>query len=189
MTTVVMLGGNGYIGTRATQVWLKRDPGARFVVVSKSGKGRFADPRVTNVRADCTDLASVQAVLPGQVDYIVDFVGGVTSDPDEFRTMNVLPAQVMLTVAKEKHVKAMGYVGGSLGSKDFVQGKRRIADMLEASGVRTVVVNPTLVYGGGRKDSMAKLVPLLKFAGIFSKKVRPVTVDAVADELVGRMMD
>lgn len=56
--------------------------------------------------------------------------------------------------------------------------------MLEATGKKVVVVNPTLVYGDGRHDALAKIVPLLKFLGLFSKKLRPVTVGTVARELV-----
>ena len=79
---------------------------------------------------------------------------------------------------------SIGYVGGSLGSRAFVESKTRAAQLLKATGKKVVVVNPTLVYGDGRHDTLAKMVPLLKFLGLFSKKFKPVTVDAVARELV-----
>ena len=49
-------------------------------------------------------------------------------------------------------------------------------------------MEPTLVYSEGRSDSLAKMVPLLKFAGIFSKKMRPMLVTDIAEELVGKMV-
>ncbi|MGI5990547.1 MAG: NAD-dependent epimerase/dehydratase family protein [Lachnospiraceae bacterium] len=188
MSTVVMLGGNGYLGRNVTMKWLVKDPEAKFVVVSRSGKNALTDARVTNVKADCADVDSVRKVLPEQVDYIVDFVGRPEKDPEEFKKVNDKPADVMLQIAKEKNVKAMGMIGGVLGPKTFVTGKKRIIDKLKASGIRTEYVNPTLVYGNGRKDSMTKMVPLLKFFGIFSKNMKPVDVNDVADELVEKMV-
>jgi UDP-glucose 4-epimerase len=188
MSTVVMLGGNGYIGRNVTEKWLKTDPDARFVVVSRSGKNQLKDERIKNVQADSSDYVSVMAVIPEEVDYIVDFVGRPEKDPEEFRKVNDRPADVMLRIAKEKNVKAMGMIGGVLGPKTFVEGKKRIIDKLIASGIRTEYVNPTLVYGNGRSDSTTKMVPLLKFFGIFNKKMKPVDVNDVANELVGKMI-
>lgn len=79
-------------------------------------------------------------------------------------------------------------IGGVLGPKSFVEGKKRIIEKLKASGIRTEYVSPTLVYGNGRNDSMSRMVPLLKFFGIFSKNMRPVHVNDVADELVRKMI-
>lgn len=189
MSTVVMLGGNGYLGRNVTEKWMEKDPDARFVVVSRSGKNQLADTRITNVQADSTDYHSVMMVLPPRVDYIVDFVGRPEKDPELFRKANDLPAEVMLRIAKEKQVKAMGMVGGILGPKSFVEGKRRIVEKLKESGIRTEVVNPTLIYGNGRKDAMTRMVPFLRLLGVFSKRMRPVKVDVVADALVRKMLD
>lgn len=188
MSTVVMLGGNGYIGRNVTAKWLEKDPKAQFIVVSRSGKNELQDERITNVKANADSFDSVNAVLPEHVDYIVDFVGRPESDPEKFKELNDLPADVMLQVAKEKNVKAMGMIGGVLGPKSFVQGKKRIVKKLQNSGIRTEVVNPTLVYGNGRNDSTSKMVPLLKFFGIFNKNMKPVTADEVAEELVTKMI-
>ena len=188
MSTVVMLGGNGYLGRNVTQKWMAKDPDARFVVVSRSGKNALADARITNVQADSADCEAVMKVMPAQVDYIVDFVGRPEKDPEQFRRFNDAPADVMLRIARQKKVKAMGMIGGVLGPKSFVEGKKRIIEKLKASGIRTEYVSPTLVYGNGRNDSMSRMVPLLKFFGIFSKNMRPVHVNDVADELVRKMI-
>ncbi len=188
MSTVVMLGGNGYIGRNVTEKWLEADPEAVFIVVSRSGKNQLVNERITNVSADSASYESVSAVIPEHIDYIVDFVGRPEKDPDEFKRINDAPADVMLQIAKEKKVKAMGLIGGILGPKSFVQGKKRIAEKLASSGIRTEVVNPTVVYGNGRDDSMTKMVPLLKFFGIFSKTMKPVHVNDVASEMVKKMI-
>lgn len=188
MSTIVMLGGNGYIGRNVTEKWLKADPAAEFIVVSRTGNNALKDAQIKNVAADCSDYEAVSSVLPEKVDYILDFVGRPEKNPDEFKKINDMPADVMLRIAKEKNVKAMGFIGGALGDKAFVQGKKKIADKLKSSGIRTEVVNPTLVYGNGRKDMMTKMVPLLKFFGIFSKNMKPTDINDVADKMVRKMI-
>ena len=45
-----------------------------------------------------------------------------------------------------------------------------------------------MVYGNVRKYDMTRLLPLLKFFGIFPKKLKPVEVNNVADKLVRKML-
>ena len=179
-----MLGGNGYIGRNVIEQWLQRDMQAQFYVLSRSGKNILQDARIHNIAVDVTDAAAVMQTLPETVDCIIDFVGHPAKDPAEFVRANDLPAQVMLQIAQAKKVKAMGFIGGILGPKSFVKGKARLAQMLKDSGIPTVVVAPTIVYGNDRSDTLAKLVPLFKFLGLFAKNFKPVTVDAVAREMV-----
>lgn len=188
MTNVVLLGGNGYIGRNVTEAWLRKDPQATFYVVSRSGKNALSNPRIHNIAADVTDVQAVRQHLPEQVDYIVDFVGRPESDDAAFIQVNAKPAEVMLQIAQVKQVKAMGFIGGLLGPKKFLEGKKRIADKLRASGVRTEVVEPTVVYGNGRSDALAKMVPVFKFFGLFMKNMKPVQVSDVASELVTKMV-
>lgn len=48
-------------------------------------------------------------------------------------------------------------------------------------------VEPTVVYGGGRSDILAKMVPMFKVLGVFSKKLKPVRVEDVANELITKL--
>lgn len=188
MTNVILLGGNGYIGRNVTEAWMAKDPSANFYVVSRSGKNTMQDARIHNIAVDVTDYQAVSSKLPEKVDYIVDFIGRPESDDATFIKVNDKPADVMLEIAKEKKVRAMGFIGGRLGPKKFLKGKKRIADKLRSSGIRTEVVEPTVVYGNGRSDNLAKMVPIFKFFGIFIKNMKPVLVSDVADELVRKMV-
>lgn len=188
MATIVLLGGNGYIGRNVTEEWLRVDPSATIYILSRSGKQTFDHPRVRYLTVDVTDEAAVLAVLPEQVDYIVDFIGRPEKDPQIFRELNDKPAQIMLEVARKKQVRAMGFIGGILGPRTFVEGKKRIADLLCASGIRTEVVEPTVVYGNGRADTLAKLIPVFKFLGLFMKNMKPVLVTDLSSQLVARMV-
>ncbi len=176
---IVLLGGNGYIGREVTRQWLAHDLTAHFTVVSRSGKNTFASTRVSNVAADVTDADALLKALPNKVDCIVCLVGGLGG-----ADANVAPVQSMLKVAKSLKVPAVGYVGGKMGDNSFVAAKALACKMVRASGIRAVIVEPTLVYGAGRSDKFAKMVPLLKFAGLFNKNVRPVKVEDVASQLV-----
>lgn len=188
MTNIVLLGGNGYIGRNVTEKWLREDPNAVFYVISRSGKNQLTHSRIHNIASDVTDYKAVVEAVPDRVDYIIDFIGRPESDPIAFEEINDKPAQVMLQLAKDKNVKAMGFVGGLLGPKSFLEGKKRIADQLRASGIRTEVVEPTVVYGNGRNDILTKFIPLFKFFGLFMKNMKPVLVSDVADELVSKMV-
>lgn len=188
MTTIVLLGGNGYIGRNVTKNWLKKDLSSEFYVLSRSGKNELKDSRIKNIAVDVTSVGAVEAVLPEKIDYIIDFIGRPEKDVDLFKKVNNLPAQVMLRVAEKHRVKAMGFIGGVLGPKSFVNGKKLIIESLEKSDIPLEVVEPTIVYGNGRADTLAKMVPILKVVGVLVKMLKPVHVDDVANELITQLI-
>ncbi len=98
------------------------------------------------------------------------------------------PAHVTRAVAEKRHAKAMGFIGGILGPKKFTTVKKELIAYLQESSVPLAYVEPTLVYGAGRKDKMTRNVPLLKFLGIFSRKFKPVLVGDVVETLRQRLV-
>lgn len=180
--TVVVLGGNGYIGKELVRQWLERDPSAYFLLISRNGSNPFTDERVTAASADATDPASIERALPARVDSMICLVDGMES-----AEQNIAPVKAMITVANDRNIPDLGYVGGTLGGKVFTQSKAEACSLLRKSGKHVTIVEPTLVYGAGRNDGMAKMVPLLKFFGIFAKGLRPVRVEDVASQLIDGM--
>lgn len=180
---IVVLGGTGYIGREVTRTLLSKVSDAHIFTVSRTGENELSNPRITNLKADCTNAQAILKVIPSQVDIIIDLVGGM-NNPEQ----NIAPAKATAEVAGLLNIPKIGYVGGALGSKTFLESKRKAAELLKATGRTVVVVNPTLVYGNGRNDAMAKMVPLLKFLGLFSKRFKPVTVESVATELVNGLL-
>lgn len=187
MTNFVLLGGNGYLGRNFVQYAQKQDPTAHFYVISRSGKNQLSSAAITNIAADI-NRETVISGLPAEVDYVVDFIGGPEKDPAASNALNDEPAALMQKQAEQYHAQAMGFIGGLLGPKEFVQTKKRLINQLQQSSVRLAYVEPTLVYGNGRHDSMTRWVPLLKLAGIFSKKMRPVNVNDVVEQLWKRLV-
>lgn len=187
MTIHVLLGGNGYLGREVARQWLAADPQARFIVVSSSGANQLTDPRVTTIAADATSYESLAAALPQQFDTIVNFLGCPGKNDEDSHTINVLPVRAMQQLAAERGAKALGYIGGKLGPKKFTATKADMIAELRAGSLPLAVVEPTVIYGGGRSDALAKMVPLFKFLGIFSATFKPVTVEEVAADLVAQL--
>lgn len=188
MTTIILFGGNGYIGRELTQQWLARDSAAQFYILSRSGQNTLQAARVHNIAVPVDDFAAVNQVIPAQIDYIVDLVGRPVKDPAQLSAINQQPATVMQQVAETHQAKAMGMIGGRLGPKAFVTMKSTIIQQLQSSSVRLAVVEPTLVYGGDRQDSLAKLIPLFKLLGHFNAKLKPITVTEVAQNLLTQLI-
>lgn len=176
---VILLGGNGYIGRAVTHQLLERVPNAQVVVVSRSGKNEIVDPRVSNIAVNVDDTDALIAALPQGADCIFCLVGGLGGDE-----ANVEPVRSMLIAADKLNIPVVGCIGGKLGSKEFTAAKAKACELVRESGKPSVIVEPTLVYGAGRDDKLAKMVPLLKFLGLFNKNMRPVRVEDVAAEIV-----
>ncbi|TFH51788.1 NAD(P)-dependent oxidoreductase [Actinomyces viscosus] len=183
-TTHVLLGGNGYLGREVTRQWLAADPHAQLLVVSSSGRNELTDPRVRNIAADARSYESLAGVLPERFDTIVDFLGRPDKDPQALEDINARPARAMRRLAEERGALAMGAVGGRLGPGSFTRIKKQVLAELAASSVPLVSVEPTVLYGAGRSDALARMVPLFKFLGLFSSRFAPERVEDVAATMV-----
>lgn len=191
MANIVLLGGNGYIGRNTTKEWMKRDPEAMFFVVSRSGKNQLEDEHIVNIQDDLSDVEALKGKLPAEVDYIVSFVGVAAVPKGSDKTLselNIAPAKVERELAEFYNVKAMGAIGGKLGTKAFVKSKADMLAYLRESKIPVEAVEPTLVIGAGRKDALTRMAPMLKFFGIFYKNAKPVQVEDVVKELVDKML-
>ena len=71
METVVLVGGNGYIGREITRQWLKRNSAVQIYVTSRSERQEIKDSRVHHIQIDVNDAAAFEKSLPEKVDYIV----------------------------------------------------------------------------------------------------------------------
>lgn len=167
-----------------TRQWLAADPRAQFLVVSSSGRNELVDPRVRTIAADARSYESLAAALPERFETVVDFLGRPDKDPQALEDINARPARAMRRLAEERGASAMGLVGGVLGPGSFTRIKKQLLTELSASSVPLVSVEPTVLYGAGRSDELARMVPLFKFLGLFSSKFAPQRVENVAAQMV-----
>lgn len=187
-TNIVLLGGSGYIGRQLVQAWRQRNTDTEFWILSRSGDSGLELAGVHGLAVDLTQSQLGNIALPARVDYIVDLVGGPLTDSQEMATFNRVPAQLMMQLAEKYQPRAMGFIGGKLGPKPFVQLKRQIIKELQMASTPLAVVEPTLVYGAGRQDQMTRYVPLLRVIGAVVPQVRPVKVDRVVASLLTELM-
>ncbi|MDO5750929.1 MAG: NAD-dependent epimerase/dehydratase family protein [Rothia sp. (in: high G+C Gram-positive bacteria)] len=187
MTTIIMLGGNGYLGREISRQWLALDSQARIYTLSRSGKNSLQDERIINIAADLQETEAVLAQLPMQADYVLNLVGAPAKTEEQEQQINVIPAQAAERIARATGARAIGFIGGLLGPKAFLETKKELTEQLRASGIRVEVVEPTLIYGADRSDALAKMVPLFKFLGLFAANMKPVLVQDVAAELIEKL--
>lgn len=185
---VLLIGGNGYIGQEVLRQWLERDATTQFYIVSRSGRITVRGDRVHTLSADFTARDPALSGLPPVIDCVVDFIGRPERDLAQLRTMNEVPVDNMIKLAEMYHVPSLGFIGGILGPKSFVRIKADMIKKLKDTGKRVSYVEPSIVYGGGRADRIAKLVPLFKFFGLFSRGMKPVKVEQVAGALLDQLL-
>lgn len=187
---VVLLGGSGYLGREFCMQWLKKDSGngLQFFIISKTGKNPIIDSAVKNITIDICDYERLKQSLPPKIDCIINFIGGLAESKEELERINKIPLDIMLKMASEYNVKNLGFVGGILGAKEFVNLKKELIILLQQSGKNLAYIEPTLLYGAGRNDKFSKLVPLLKILGIFSKNFKPMRVESAASDLLNQVL-
>lgn len=184
----IILGGNGLVGRELTRQWLKRDQDIEIYVVSRSGNNVISHKNVHNIKGDIQHVEQIKSQLPNQVDYVVDLIGGPEKDEQKLKALNLVPAEVTIQLADDLHAEHIGFLGASLGPKDFINIKKDIISKLKATNKKFSVVSPTIIYGGERQDTLGKLIPLFKVLGKVSKNMKPVHVTDVALALLKQLM-
>lgn len=177
MSTIVLVGGNGYIGREITRQWLAQDPEAQFYVTSRSNRQEIIDSRVHHIQVDVNNAAAFESALPEKVDYIVNLTYG---------SMDALKA---IRDFAEKHgVQAIGNISCNAanaavpGFGDFVKMKDNELQFLKEGKVRVADYDLTIAYGADRNDDLLKMVQ----SGAMDA-LPPVHVEVVAHLLIDRL--
>ena len=135
MSTILVTGGAGFIGSNYVRLLLRQQSAVRLLNVdSLTYAGNLenlteveSDPRYSFVKADITDAAAVESIQE-PIDEIVHFaaeshVDRSIEDAATFLRTNVLGTQVLLDFARRRGVKRFVHVStdevyGSLGPSD-----------------------------------------------------------------------
>lgn len=188
MENVLLIGGNGYIGQEVLRQWMELDTQTHFYIVSRTGNSKIQNERVHNIVADFTQIDPVLVGLPENIHCIINFIGRPEKDIAQLDKVNKVPVENMIKLAEKFKVYSLGFIGGLLGPKSFIKIKADLIQKLKNTDKNISYVEPTIVYGGGRNDSLAKLIPVFKVLGLFIKNMKPMELNQVANELVQKLI-
>ncbi|WP_283680147.1 NAD(P)H-binding protein [Lentilactobacillus sp. Marseille-Q4993] len=147
MSKVILVGGNGYIGTEITKQWVKRDPESEFYVTSRSDRESVKGDNIHHIKVDVNDAEAFEKALPDTADYIVCLTYGSMDAVKNIRAY-----------AEKHHVQAIGNINAIVlhGTSDFSEMKQKELDYLLESDVRVENVNLTTAFSADRNDEIGK---------------------------------
>lgn len=159
---VVVLGGNGFVGSRISQKLSEQ--GNRVVAISRSGnipKWCANDAWVDNVEwasCDVNDVVALQKVLKG-ASSVISAIGAIGFDEERLIEGNgkanvaAIESSKKAGVPKFVYVSVASQVKDSLGNvvlKPYFQGKEMAEGALAKNypGAKGTIVGPSFIYGG-----------------------------------------
>ncbi|UMT80734.1 NAD-dependent epimerase/dehydratase family protein [Staphylococcus roterodami] len=176
MTTIILVGGNGYIGREITRQWLIRDSEAQIYVTSRNNKQEIKDNRVHHVQVDVNDANAFEDALPEKVDYVVNLTYGSIDAIKSIRDFaEKHGAQAIGNIGVDSNVELPGF-------EDFIKMKNNELQLLQESKVRVTNYDLTVAYGADRNDDLSEVVQ----AGNLDE-LPPVHVEVVARILIDRL--
>jgi uncharacterized protein YbjT (DUF2867 family) len=202
MTTVVVLGGTGFLGRRLVHRLAAEGAVVRVAVRYPEG-ARSALPaadldQVTFFRADVRDQASVAAAIAG-ADAVVNAVsayvekGGVT-----FEAVHVQGAEIVARKAVELGVARLVLISG-IGAdpqsrSPYIRSRGRGELAVQQMFPDATIVRPGAMFGPGDAlfgtlADLARLLPVLPLIGGGRTRLQPVYVDDVAEAVTHILAD
>lgn len=193
MKRVIILGGSGYVGQHLMQQWATIENKIQFYSISRSGKPKTILPKLQDVNVewisgDACNIDSFYNNLPDSADVVIDLVGTASGkNQAEFDRINAEPVNTMIEIMKRKQIQRGIYVSGVIGMpgtmKAFSSSKKRGEELAKNSGLNIRIIQPSLIYGD--REGVGGMVAMMKFAGLFCKKMKPITVDKLSMKIIG----
>lgn len=192
MKKVIILGGSGYVGQHLMQEWAVSESDIQFYSVSRSGRPqtilpKLQDVRVEWIKGDASNIDSFYDSLPDVADAVIDLVGTASGKSQtEFDHINSEPVNTMVEIMKRKAIHRGVYVSGVIGMpgtmKEFSSSKKRGEQIVRDSGLDIRIIRPSLIYGD--RKGVGTMVTIMRLAGLFCKKMAPVTVDKLSLKII-----
>ena len=89
-------------------------------------------------------------------------------------------------IMKRKDVRRGIYVSGVIGMpgtmKEFSTSKKLGEQIARNSSLDIRIIRPSLIYGDREGDG--EMVAIMKFTGLFCKKMKPITVDKLSLKII-----
>lgn len=188
MARVFLTGASGFLGR---QVHTALTQAGHEV----TGLTRAAPATSHGVRGDLTDAATYRKALAA-TDCVVHLAAATgRAGPEEFARVNVEGTRTLLAAAAEAGVRrtlfcsSIAVTFADLAGYPYAQTKVEGERLVASSGLRTVIVRPTIIGGAGSPvlDKLAALarLPVIPLFGGGRSRVEPVHVTDVARVIAG----
>jgi len=197
MTSVLVLGGSGFVGRHVCEKLQQR--GVRVTVPTRRASNARAVqhlPGLTVVEASVHDAAALQRLVQGH-DAVVNLVAILHGSDAAFEHTHVrlpqLLAQACQTggVRRLVHISALGVQTDS--PSRYQRSKARGEALLRASGLDLTVLRPSVIFGADDRflnlfARLQSVFPVMPLAGA-SARFQPVWVEDVAAAVVACLCD
>ena len=187
---VLITGASGLVGKRVAQALL-----AQGWRVTAAGRRPAADPALGYVEADFsrdTDPAVWRARLRG-VDVVINTVGIIRETSGQrFAQLHVATPQALFSACADAGVRCVLQIS-ALGADDKAEtayhlSKKAADDFLAGLPLRSVIVQPSLIFGpGGGSAELFKTLATMPIGirfGSAPQPVQPIHIDDVTEALV-----
>jgi uncharacterized protein YbjT (DUF2867 family) len=202
MTTVTVFGGTGFLGRRIVRRLAAEGATLRIAVRSPSRAqsvlGAADLERVTVVRADVRDHASVAAAVAG-VDAVVNAVSAyVERSGVSFESVHDKGAKTLAQAAAAAGVARLVLVSGigaDRGSRSpYIRARGRGELVVRQGFPSATIVRPSAMFGPGDAlfgtlGDIVRLLPVVPLIGGGRTRLQPVYVEDVAEAIVRMLSD
>jgi NADH dehydrogenase len=200
MTTVLVLGGTGFLGQRLVRRLVAEGVTVRVAVrhpeQARSALREAGLDRVTVFRADVRDQASVAAAVAG-AEAVIDAVSAYVEKGDvTFEAVHVQGAETVARAATAAGVARLVLISGIGADPEsrsaYIRARGRGELMVRQAFPGATIVRPGAMFGPGDAlfgtvADLARRLPVLPLIGGGRTRLQPVYVEDVA-EAVARML-
>jgi NADH dehydrogenase len=196
MTTILVLGGTGFVGRAVCARLVTRSGGAGGRVVVPTRRAQHGNrvrslPTVEPVTADVHDDAQLARLVEG-CDSVIHLVAILHGSAADFERVHAALPQRLARACKGAgvrrlvHVSALGV--GPEAPSNYLRSKTQGEAVLKAAGLDLTVLRPSVIFGEEDRflnvfAALQRLAPIMPLAG-GSARFQPVWVDDVAEAIV-----
>lgn len=198
MRSIFLTGGTGFVGGRLLARVAAR-PEASVIALARNPPAATPAPNVGWLRGDLLHDGDWTAALRDS-DTILHLAAATGKLPaDHIRRTNVEATRRLLELARDAGVRRFLFVS-SIAARfanaphyHYAASKREAERLVATSGLRTLIVRPTMVLGGdspiGRSLRTLAAAPVLLLFGNGRSRIQPIHVDDLARVLLDLALD
>lgn len=195
---VLVIGANGYIGSRAIPVLVDAGHEVHAGARDPSKLDAFWwRERVRPVRIDVQDAASVSAAMSAGIDAIVYLVHGMASD--DFEDADRAAAENVRAAVAAAGVARVVYVSGIIPPvptdelSEHLRSRHEVEQILSDAPATVVTLRAAMVFGGGSTSfelmrQLADRLPITVVPDWMQHRVEPIAVVDLAQAIAGALV-